>query len=84
MRTAHAMPNSNERTGHLIALQVDEMEQIPRVVEPASCIPFRFALKSQCDRHTVIPQTLLVDDAALALMRDIRHPDTPNTESIGF
>ena len=29
------MPDSNDRTGHLIALQVDEIEKISGMVEPA-------------------------------------------------
>lgn len=35
MSTTHAMPDSNDRTGHLIALQVDEIEKISGMVEPA-------------------------------------------------
>lgn len=38
MRTAHAMSDPNKRTGHFIALHVDEMEEISRVIEPASCL----------------------------------------------
>ena len=36
------------------------------------------------EQHTVIPQTVLVDNTALALMRYISHPDTPDAKSIGF
>ena len=35
MSTTHAMPDSNDRTGNLIALQVDEIEKISGMVEPA-------------------------------------------------
>lgn len=31
------MPDSDYRTGHLIALDVDEMEEITGMVEPARC-----------------------------------------------
>lgn len=37
MSTTHAMPDSNDRTGNLIALQVDETEKISGMIEPASC-----------------------------------------------
>ena len=36
------------------------------------------------EQHTVIPQTVLVDNTALALMRYISHPDTPDAKSIGL
>lgn len=68
MSTTHAMADSNDRTGHLITLQVDKIEKISGMIEPAG----------------VIPQTVLVDNTALALMRYISHPDTPDAKSIGF
>lgn len=41
MCTAEAVSDSYERTRHLMALQIDEMEKIPGMVEPAGCIEER-------------------------------------------
>ena len=35
MCTTHAMTDSNDRTGHLITLQVDKIEKISGMIEPA-------------------------------------------------
>ena len=37
MSTTHAMTDSNDRTGHLITLQVDKIEKISGMIEPAGC-----------------------------------------------
>lgn len=37
LRTAHAMPEPYYRARHLITLQIDQMQKIAGVVEPAGC-----------------------------------------------
>jgi hypothetical protein len=37
LSAAHAVADSDNWTGHFLALDVDEMEQISGVIEPASC-----------------------------------------------
>jgi kynureninase len=32
------MPDSDDRTGHLMSLDVDKMQQVTRMVEPVGCI----------------------------------------------
>ncbi len=51
---AHAVPDADQRLGHLVALLVDQGRQVPRVVEPAGCMVLVVAL-SLCPRR--LPDT---------------------------
>jgi len=35
--TSHAMPDANDGPGHFSPLDIDQVEEVPRVVKPARC-----------------------------------------------
>lgn len=37
MCTAHTVPDSNDRARHLLALNIDKVEEVPGMVKPAGC-----------------------------------------------
>lgn len=41
-------------------------------------------MSSEDQFHTVVAQEILIYNAALALVRDIRHPYTSDSEAISF
>lgn len=68
MCAAKAMADSDDRTRHLLALYVDEVKEVPGMIEPTR----------------VIAQDILVGYIALPLMRNVGYPDTSDAEAIGF
>jgi hypothetical protein len=74
----------DNRAWHLIALEVDQMQQIARVIKPACCTISTLIFHSIEGkwRRTVIPKYILIDHTALALMRHIGHPNAAYPEAI--
>lgn len=50
MGASHAMPYANNRPGHLSSLDIDKVEEISGMVEPASCSEVSITIASQ-DLH---------------------------------
>lgn len=86
LSAAETMADSDDRTRHALALDVDEIQKVARMIEPAGCAGCQNHGASRYSRlsHTVIPQAVLVDHTALSLMCHICHPNTPDSEPAGF
>jgi hypothetical protein len=61
----HAMADSNYRSRHLLPFEVDEIQQIPRVIIPA----------------WIFPKKMLVRDPALTLLSNVRYPNASNADA---
>jgi hypothetical protein len=46
MSASHAMSDANNGPGHLSSLDIDQVEEVSRVVEPASCSRVRTIITS--------------------------------------
>lgn len=66
MISSHRMTDAYQRPRHQVSFHVDHMKQVSRMI-----IPIR-----------VIPQQLLVQDTAVALLSDVCDPYTPDAEAI--
>ena len=85
---AHAVPDADQRLGHLVALLVDQGREVPRVVEPAGCrhgkeivsAPMSVCLPDGIE-HTVISHDALVQHPRLPLVPHVGDPDGPDADA---
>ena len=86
LHRAHTVPDSNYRTGHLLAERIDHVQQVPRVIETRSCACCHFLAVKKYDissgSHTIIPLYCLVEDSACSLVGLISYPDAFDIDSM--
>lgn len=88
LTATHAVPESNQRTRHLIAEVIDQVKQVPCVIIPRR---YRFNMSVvkatslvSVDLLTIISQFVFIENVTHALVGHIRNPDTPNAKPKRF
>lgn len=84
MRASHAVSDSDDWPGHFSPLDVDEMKQVARVVEPACWLVVSIPFGGGCGSLTVVAQGIFIDHTAFSFPGYVGHPDAPNAESSFF
>jgi hypothetical protein len=81
------MPDADDGPGHFRALDVDQVQEIPRMVEPAGWSGVLISIQQLHiirSKHTVVAQDIFINHTALALVRDIGHPDAADAKAVGL